>query len=43
MVAVAETQGQFGNPKEGERPPLEGGIRGLVKRRQTEKAHFVLL
>jgi hypothetical protein len=36
-VAVAEAQGQFGNPKEGERPMLETATRGLVKRQHTDK------
>jgi hypothetical protein len=35
-VAVAEGRGQFGNQKEGERPPLEAVTRGLVKRQETE-------
>jgi hypothetical protein len=28
---VAVARGQFGNPEEGECPPLEAGTRGLVK------------
>jgi hypothetical protein len=34
---VAEARGQFGNPEEGERPPLEAVTRKLVKTQQTEK------
>jgi hypothetical protein len=39
---MAEALGQFENPEEGERPPLEAGIRGLVRRQQTEKTKCVL-
>jgi hypothetical protein len=41
-VDVAEAQGQFGNPEEGERSPLEAVTRGLVKIQQTEKTQCVL-
>jgi hypothetical protein len=34
---VAEARGQFGNPNEGEYPPLEAVTRGTEKREQTEK------
>jgi hypothetical protein len=37
-VAVAEAWGQFGNPEEEERPPLEAVISGLVKRWQREES-----
>jgi hypothetical protein len=30
-VALAEARGQFGNPKDGDRPPLEAVTRGLMK------------
>jgi hypothetical protein len=30
-VAVAEARGHFGDPKEGERLPLEVSTRGLLK------------
>jgi hypothetical protein len=33
---VAEPQGQFGKPEEGERPPLEAVTRRLVKTQQAE-------
>jgi hypothetical protein len=36
-MLVAEAQGQFGNPEEGERPPLEAVTRKLVKIQQAEK------
>jgi hypothetical protein len=32
----------FGNPEEGELPPLEDVTRGLVKRQQTEKNQCIL-
>jgi hypothetical protein len=36
---VAEARGQFGNPEEVERPPLEAVIRQrLVKAQKTEKS-----
>jgi hypothetical protein len=35
---AAEEGEQFGNPEEGERPPLEGVTRRLVKTQQAEKA-----
>jgi hypothetical protein len=38
---VAEARGQFGNPEEGERPPLEAVTRRLVKTQQTEKTYCV--
>jgi hypothetical protein len=41
-VAVAVARGQFGNPEEGERPLLEAGNIGLVKRQQTGKTKCVL-
>jgi hypothetical protein len=31
IVAVAKARGQFGNPGERERPPLEAAFRRLVK------------
>jgi hypothetical protein len=34
---VIEAQGQFGNPEEGECPPLEAVTRGPVEAQQTEK------
>jgi hypothetical protein len=34
---VAEARGQFGNPEEEERPPLEAVTRKLVKTQQAEK------
>jgi hypothetical protein len=34
---VAEARGQFGNPEEGERPPLEAVTRKLATTRQAEK------
>jgi hypothetical protein len=38
MMVVAEARGQFGNPEEGERPPLEAVTsQRLVKTQQTEK------
>jgi hypothetical protein len=40
-MAVAEERGQFGNPEEGERPPLEAVTRGLVKTRLTKKIKCV--
>jgi hypothetical protein len=40
---VAEARGQFGNPEEGELPPLEAAIeQRLVKTQQTEKDYYVL-
>jgi hypothetical protein len=33
---VADAQGQFRNPEEGERPPLETVTRRLVKTQQAE-------
>jgi hypothetical protein len=38
---MAEALGQFGDPEEEERLPLETGTIGLVKRQQTEKIHCV--
>jgi hypothetical protein len=37
---VAEAWGQFGNPEEGEHPPLEAVTRKLVKTQQTEKTVY---
>jgi hypothetical protein len=34
---VAEARGQFGNPEERERPPLDAVTRRLVKTQQAEK------
>jgi hypothetical protein len=34
---VAEARGEFGNPEEGESPPLEAVTRKLVKIQQAEK------
>jgi hypothetical protein len=34
---IAEVEGQFWNPEEEERPPLEVVTRGLVKRQLNEK------
>jgi hypothetical protein len=34
---IAEARGQFGNPEEGERPPLKAVTRKLVKIQQDEK------
>jgi hypothetical protein len=34
---LAEARGQFENPEEGERPPLEAVTSKLVKTQQTEK------
>jgi hypothetical protein len=43
MKLVAEARGQFRNPEEGERPPLEAVTRQrLVKTQQTEKTQYVL-
>jgi hypothetical protein len=42
-VAVAEVWGQFGNPEEGECPPLETITRRLVKTQQTEKTEVCAL
>jgi hypothetical protein len=36
-TVVVEAWGQFWNPDEGERPPLEALTRGLAKRQQIEK------
>jgi hypothetical protein len=36
-VAMAEARGQFRNPKEKERPPLEALTSELVNRQKTEK------
>jgi hypothetical protein len=36
-IAVAEALGQFGNPEEGERLPLEAVARGLIATQQIEK------
>jgi hypothetical protein len=41
-VAVAEAQGQFGNPEEGKNPPLEAVNRGLVKKQLIRKTKCVL-
>jgi hypothetical protein len=38
-VGVAEARGQFGNPEEVERPPLEAVTRGLVKTQKAEKTY----
>jgi hypothetical protein len=35
-IAVTDVRGQFGNPNEGERPPLEAVTTGLVKAQLTE-------
>jgi hypothetical protein len=35
-IALAEARGQFGNPKERERPPLEAVTIGLVKKADWE-------
>jgi hypothetical protein len=40
-VAVAAARGQFGKSEEGERPPLEAGTGGVVKRQQTENTPCV--
>jgi hypothetical protein len=34
---LAEARGQFGNPEEGERPPLEAVTRKRVKTQEAEK------
>jgi hypothetical protein len=39
---VAEARGQFGNPKEVERPPLETITEELMKGQQAEKINCVL-
>jgi hypothetical protein len=40
---VGEVRGQFGNPQEGEGPPLEAVTRQqLVKTQQTKRAYYVL-
>jgi hypothetical protein len=38
---VAVVRGQFGNPEEAERPPLEVGTGGLLKGQQTGKPKYV--
>jgi hypothetical protein len=40
---MAEARGQFGNQVERERPLLEAGTRGLVKRKQTKESQCILL
>jgi hypothetical protein len=40
---VVEAWGQFRSPKEGERPPLEAGTRGQMKRKQIEKTKCVVV
>jgi hypothetical protein len=43
VQSLWEAQGQFGNPEEGKRPPLEAVTRQrLVKTKQTEKIYYVL-
>jgi hypothetical protein len=43
-VVVAEARGQFGNPEEGERLPLEAATRQrLVKTLQAEKTYVFAL
>jgi hypothetical protein len=40
---VAEARGHFGNPEEGEHPPLEAATKQrLVKTQQTEKTQCML-
>jgi hypothetical protein len=41
-VAVAGARGQFGNPEEGECPPLKPITRGMVKKQQNETTVYVL-
>jgi hypothetical protein len=38
LKPIAEARGQFGNPEERERPPLETVTRKKVKTQQDEKA-----
>jgi hypothetical protein len=38
---VAMRPGQFRYPREGDRPPLEAGIRGLAEGEQPEKTQCV--
>jgi hypothetical protein len=40
---VVEAWGLFGNPEEGERPPLEAVTRKLVEAQQGEKTHLCAL
>jgi hypothetical protein len=43
VKVVAEARGQFGNPEEGERPPLKAATRQrLVKTQRTEKTLYLL-
>jgi hypothetical protein len=38
---VALARRQFGNPEEGECPPLEASTRGVVMRQQTDSVYIV--
>jgi hypothetical protein len=38
---VVMARGQFGNPEEGDRPPLEADTRRRVKGLPTEKTQYV--
>jgi hypothetical protein len=40
---VAEARGQFGNPEEGERLPLEAVIRRLLMPKHAEETYVLVL
>jgi hypothetical protein len=37
IITVAETRGQFGNPEEGECPPLKPVTRGMVRHNRLRR------